>query len=138
MAVTDAVNIPSLAELILVGVADANTPNLERIALRPTRAVNLTPYFVMLGVPAGGGLVYPIRDQVLWLGNAEVAPPDWILVMTGPGEDGTSTLESGERVLTKHWGRQHTLFNGSVVPFLVGAASVEIGALPTIAPVRQA
>lgn len=126
--------LPTITELTIIGVADRGVPNRERILLRPAEAVNLQAFFITLGVRAEQpGMIRPLHDHVFWFPEEIVSPPSWIVVYTGPGSPGKSTIpESGQPAYTFHWGKQQTVLNdANIVPVLFGLGSVLV---PSVEP----
>src|SRR5262249_31570481 len=102
--------------LHLEGVWDRGVPNTERIALRPTRPVNLGEYVVGLGVRTPDGATFPLRDDFMWLEEGVLEPPAWVFIYTGPGvRRFTTVMGTTEPALVLHWGRDHTVLNDARV-----------------------
>ncbi len=120
-----------LPELYLVGVADPGKANLERIVIRPTQPLNLNGYGLAVGVSAGSAGASPIFDNCFWFPAIEVQPPSWVLVYTGPGQEGNADWQ-GEAVLNLHWQRQYTVFTFEfLVPVLFRVEGAAVGRLLT-------
>lgn len=117
-----------ITELRIVGVFDRGIPNQERIVLSVNEAVNLGQYGLMVGVRGSNGFAFPIRDNLLWFGDATVKKGDWIFVYTGPGEAKGSTLPNTQyNLYSVHWGRQYTMLGDSnVVPLLIRVDAVQV------------
>jgi hypothetical protein len=120
---------PPLLELSLVGVANAGTPNRERILLRPTEKVNLAQFGILLGLRAESGLVTPIRDSFFWFGEIEVEPPSWIGVYTGSGTFKQEPLPGSNQMgYWFYWGRNVTAFDlPRIVPVVFRMSNILIG-----------
>ncbi|WP_267094509.1 hypothetical protein [Xanthomonas sacchari] len=102
-----------IEELTLFGVYDQGIPNLERIVIRVMQEINLADYGLMLGIRAYNGSGIPIRDNMLWFGSGNVMPGDWLFVYTAKGETKITTVpNTSERIISLHWGRPATIFNG--------------------------
>lgn len=123
------IHFPPVFELSMMGVADPGVPNRERIVLRPTQKVNLGHFGLLIASPTDEGGYTPLRDHLLWLDEYRVAPPSWIFVYTGPGSAReTEVEETGEDVLTLHWGKKTTLFGETNLrPVLFRLGSVAVG-----------
>ena len=116
--------IAPVFELSVVGIFDAGVPHKERIVLRPTQAVDLSHFALIIGVNTATGVV-PLTDLFRWLGPATIAPPSWLVVYTDPGEDVETVHEqTGEPVHVRHWGKSHTLFIDSEVQIVVGVIKI--------------
>jgi len=119
--------IPPIFELSVIGVFDAGVPHKERIVMRPTQAVDLSYFALIIGVQAETGVV-PLNDFFRWLGPATIGPPSWLVVYTDSGQDIETTHEdTGEPVHIKHWGRSHTLFPDTTAQVVLGI--IKIGGL---------
>lgn len=133
----------TVESLQLIGVYDHGAANLERIAIFVNEHCDLADYCIFLGIPDADGSVVPIRDHFLWFGHGHVNPGDWILLYTASG---STTIQpngmpvSGSviatRVISIHWGKQHTIFqNRAMTPML--AKIDAIGLIPAPAPAFQ-
>ncbi|NKE70627.1 hypothetical protein [Candidatus Manganitrophus noduliformans] len=120
--------VNDLYELTIVGVYDRGVPNQERIVIRANQSVNLGQYGVMLGIRAAGNSAFPIRDNLLWFGDALINTGDWIFIYTGIGEAKVTTLpNSQERLYSIHWGRDKTiLHHPDLVPILFRVDAVQV------------
>lgn len=118
-------------ELSLVGVAQANVPNQERILIRPTQEVDLTEFAVLLGYRADGGSLIPLWDYFYWFGNISVSPPSWICLYTGTGTYSQGPFpETGELIHSFYWGRSKTIFpTHRFVPLLIRIGGLVAGNL---------
>jgi hypothetical protein len=117
-----------ISELSIVGVFDRGKPNEERVILRATELVNLGQYGLMIGVRGSDGMAFPIRDNLLWFGDALLNPDDWLVVYTGPGTPRATRLpNSVEWLYSVHWGRSITLLHDpNLVPILFRVDAVQI------------
>jgi hypothetical protein len=128
--------VNTITELELVGTFDRGLPNQERIVIIANQTSNLGQYGLMIGVRGPNGMAFPIRDNLLWFGDALVNKGDWIFVYTGPGEARTTLLpNTQERLYSIHWGRKETiLHHHDLVPILFRVDAVyvpqEITSLP--------
>jgi hypothetical protein len=120
-------------ELSVVGIFDAGVPHQERIVLRPSQAVDLSLFALIIGVNTDTGIV-PVSDFFRWLGPATIAPPSWLVIYTDSGNDiETVDEKTAEPIYIKHWGKAHTLFINSPSQIILGV--IKIGGLTTwIAP----
>jgi hypothetical protein len=120
--------LPPITELSMIGLADAGTPNHERIVIRPTERINLAQFGIVLGYRSEAGLVAPYKDQFFWFGEQEIAPPSWIVVYTGPGKFRQSIENNFGQVYWYYWGRHQTAFNvPEIVPVLFRMTNILIG-----------
>jgi hypothetical protein len=117
-----------IEEMTIVGVADRGVPNQERIVIRANVAVNLGRYGLMLGIKATAGNAFPIRDNLLWFGDAILWRGDWLFVYTGPGEARVNQLPNiSERIVSVHWGHTQTiLHHQEIVPILFRVDAVQV------------
>jgi hypothetical protein len=123
--------IPPIFELSLVGVAEPNHPNRERIVIRPTQIVELTNFAVIVGWRNDAGALIPLWDQFYWFGSITVAPPSWICLYSGKGTYSQDTAQnSGETVYNFYWNRDMTIFPSErVVPMLIRIGGLVEGQL---------
>ena len=116
------------------GVYDRGVPNLERIVLRVNGAVDLSQYFVCLGLraPLNIDLILPIPDQFLWLGRTYIDTPGWVFIFTGVGTPGVSQeVNTKEPVHNLYWNKpQVTFAHQDIVPALIHCDLVIIGNKP--------
>ena len=116
-------------EIAVVGIFDPGVPHKERIILRPTQAVDLSHFALIIGVNTDTGIV-PVNDFFRWLGPATIAPPSWLVIYTDSGSDiETEHEQTGEPVFIKHWGKAHTLFINSPLQIVLGV--IKIGGIAT-------
>jgi hypothetical protein len=125
--------LATINELTLVGVADRGVPNKERIVLRPTEAVGLSAFALIVVFLRDDQTAIPLRDYFFWFGDLTVAPPGWIYVYSGPGENSVSEIgstgQTKQPVHVLHWGKEHVLFNDDRVhPALVRLGGIGFGA----------
>ena len=103
--------VAPIFELTVVGVAEPNIPNRERIVVRPTQLVDLTQFGVLVGYRNDAGGIIPLWDQFYWFGNLTVSPPSWICLYSGPGTANEAVMPgSGERIHNFYWSRNKTIF----------------------------
>lgn len=120
-------------ELQMYGVYDPGIANLERIIIRVLQEVDLNCFGLMLGIRGHNGSAIPIRDNLLWFGHGVVKPSDWLFIYTAAGETRLIDIpNTGERIISLHWGKHVTLFNGpEFLPILFRLDGVQ---LPLVAP----
>jgi hypothetical protein len=112
-------NTLETAPLVIWGVEDRGVPNQERVILRPTMTVDLSSYFVGVGVLQYDGSVLPFNDFVYWLPGERVDPSHWIFLYTGAGQTAHTSTDTNEPALVMHWGRSTTIFDSAaLVPFV--------------------
>jgi len=128
---------PPIFELSLVGVADPNVANLERLVIRPTQEINLGQFGVLIGYRRQDSSIVPIWDQFYWFGEVVISPPSWIVLYTGKGDYNVATQSNGEKVYNFYWNKVTTVFQAdSYVPVLIRLGGVAIG--PLLQPPRKA
>jgi hypothetical protein len=122
-----------IEEMTVFDVADRGVPNQERIVIRANGPVSLGRYGLMLGVKASFGSAFPIRDNLLWFGDAALWEGDWLFVYTGPGESRVSQIpNTNGRIVSVHWGRAQTILqNQALVPILFRLDAVQVPAEQT-------
>ncbi|MGS1121755.1 hypothetical protein [Rhodanobacter sp. UC4436_H3] len=130
----------TIEELQLFGVYDHGIPNLERIVIRVLQEVNLGDYGLMLGIRGHNGSAIPIRDNMLWFGHGSVQPGDWLFIYTAIGETKvTDVPNTGERIISLHWARPITVFNGpEFLPILFRFDGIQLPPAPPALPGPQA
>ena len=109
-----------LSELSIVGIFDRGIPNQERIVLCVNEGIAMGKYGLMLGIRSANGSAIPIRDNLLWFGDAWLNKGDWVFVYTGPGEPrATAVPNNTENLYSVHWGREKVILTSpEVVPIL--------------------
>jgi hypothetical protein len=126
------VYVPPVHELAIVGAFEAGVPNRERIVIRPTEAVNLAGFGLVLSLVNDDGSVTPVPNHFLWLGDRWVVPPTWLVVFTGPGafREGAHQ-ETGAPVLEFHWGLQSVVLGTPRIALSIvrfgGLSSQQVG-----------
>lgn len=118
-----------VSELPIVDIADAGVPNSERIALRPTQAVELQDYVLVMGPRPEGKGVIPL--YAYYFGSQVVQPPSWILVYTGAGTNRSQVAPNGEVLHLFFMNRPQTLLAKGTA-----AAIIRIAALSMSEPVK--
>lgn len=120
--------------LEIFGVYDRGVPNSERVVLRSNSHVDLSQFFIFLGVkvPLRSDMVFPIPDEFLWLGRGIIDPNTWVFVYTGRGEPGITTeITTKEPVKSLYWNKNSVVLdNVEVVPVLSNFGSFLIGNKP--------
>jgi hypothetical protein len=134
--------IPPIPELSVYGVIECGVPNKERICLRPSEEVNLAHFALLLAFRNNvTSELTPINDHFYWFGEKKVAPPSWIIIFTGEGQNKT-VIEKGVNVHIFFWGKNDVLFNAkpnvTIVPliFRIGSFSA-VPLLPTPEQIKQ-
>jgi hypothetical protein len=126
--------LPDIYELVLYGVSNRGIPNREYVTLRAWnyRPVQLGKYLLIAGWGGpDGSSALPFHNHMMWLGELQLQPGQWLFVYTGPGATRTSSTESGESLLVLHWGCTEVTFtNPNTVPMLFHVASVAINISP--------
>jgi len=125
------VYVQPIFELGLIGVAEPNVPNRERILIRPTQSVPLTDFAVLVAFRNENGTLTPLWDHLFWFGTIQVAPPSWISLYTGRGTQ-SQVVEpvSGETIHNFYWNRDRTIFATTrVVPVVVRIGGLLSGVL---------
>lgn len=129
--------VGTIGELVIQDVYDRGVPNQERILIRPTQAVNMGQYGIMLGVKDSQTIesALPVNDCLFWFGDGIVEPQSWIFIYTGPGTGRKTEMQNKEPAYVLHWGRTHTVFaNSLVVPILFRVDAVYLGRTPANLP----
>jgi len=121
--------LPPLFEFGPVVAYDSAIDKLERIIFRPTEPINLATYGILVGWQDQNGLITPLKDNFFWFGEIQIAPPCWIVVYTGKGENKLiSHHQTGHPVYIFYWGNDTTILNlKETVPVLVRFAGIQIG-----------
>ncbi|WKZ33090.1 MAG: hypothetical protein QY316_01390 [Thermodesulfobacteriota bacterium] len=117
-----------LTEIKTVDVYDRGIANQERIVLYINENLNLGQYGIMLGIRAGNGSAFPIRDNLFWFGDGIVNKGDWIYIYTGPGQPTVTPLpNTNEKLYSVHWGRKETILNNrEIVPIIFRTDVVQV------------
>lgn len=125
------VYVQPIFELSLVGVAEPNVPNRERVLIRPTQLVALTDFAVLVAYQNEDATLTPLWDHFFWFGTTQVAPPSWISLYTGKGEPSQVALQgSGEMVYNYYWNRDRTIFTMTrIVPLVIRIGGLLSGRL---------
>lgn len=110
----------AIEELSIVGVYDRGVPNKERIVICANESVATGQFGLMLGIRAEDGTAIPVRDNLLWFGNAWLNKGDWVFVYTGPGEARVTDVPNNtERLYSIHWGKKKVALQSmEIVPIL--------------------
>lgn len=127
--------LPTIQEIQLFGVFDRGIPNKERVVLRPTIALDIGNYIVVLGasVPGPSELVTPLRDHMVWFGSGQLSQGDWIFLYTGHGTPSRFPTAGGKgQILTTYWKHDQTLFHDAqFVPVILRLSGLLMEARPT-------
>ena len=121
--------IPYMPELSLLGVADPNIPNKERIVIKTQENISLSDYGIIVGYKNDQDIVIPLREHYFWFGNIEIEASSWLVVYSGPGQfQRTRLSETLELAYTLHWGKQYTVFSDpNLVPIIIKMSTILIG-----------
>jgi len=132
------ISVPAVTELAIVGIDRPGVANEERILIRPTQAVNLGEFILVLGYQSGETSVIPALDQMFWFGEVYVEPPSWVIVHTGPGRNQeTVWQQTGERLRVFYWGKSFTQFHvPGLMPVLMRIGAIAVGK-PVVPRLRQ-
>jgi hypothetical protein len=102
---------------------------------RPSQPVNLSQFGIVLTVPQIFQRMV-LQNSLYWFPDVVVAPPAWIFLYTGAGQDQVARNQgSGEPAHVLHWGNPQTLFArpnlfgsiGGAEPTLIRVAAIAIG-----------
>lgn len=120
--------VSDIFELTMLDVIDRNVPNKERIILIANETIYLGQYGIMIGVRGQENSAIPIKDNLLWLGDAVINKDDFLFIYTGPGKSTSTTVPNTlQKLYTIHWGRDKTLFYSTeFVPILFRIDAVRI------------
>ena len=132
--------VPPISDIGIYGAIACGVPYRERICFRPTQAVNLAYYVMLIGKKNPDGSCSPVTDNMFWFGETIIEPPSWVVLFTASGEFGVTT-ENGAKVYRYCWGKATTLFHdreiSQFVPMLFKIASFNaIPLLPDEAPAK--
>ncbi len=107
--------------LQITNVQDRGIANKERVAIRVNHFTQLNQFWVSAGIKSSKEAIYPINDNLFWLGRGYVTSGDWIFIYTGFGTPQTVKLpNSVNNIYTFYWGRSNVLFQSpEVFPFLL-------------------
>src|SRR5579871_4264633 len=116
---------PFIFQLSQLGLYDAGVPNKERILLRATEAVNLSQFCMIIAHRTQAQNVV-INNNLYWFPDTPVAPPCWIVLKTGEGQDKVERHPvNGQPIHFFYWGRKTTIFNSpEIIPILVQVNSI--------------
>lgn len=130
--------LAGIPELQLFGIIERGVPNKERVVLKPTIALDISPYVVFAAVRTAPGtdLISPLRDHMFWFGSAFLQPNDWIFLYTGHGTPSTFPASDGNgQVHTLYWGHSLTIFHDpQVIPAIARFNGLQYEARPGAAP----
>ncbi|CDT88862.1 hypothetical protein M5103_004587 [Vibrio alginolyticus] len=128
--------VSNISEFTITGILDRGVANLERIAIYVNQTVNTGQFGVMIGnQPFGHTQAYPIKDNLLWFGDAILNQGDWIFLYTGSGNVTQTPIEGGKQLYSIYWGKPQTIFaRTDIVPILFKVEAVQIPAMPNDVP----
>ena len=118
-----------MPELSLLGVADPNIPNKERIIIKTQNNINLADYGIIIGYRNDQGVVLPLKDHYFWFGNIDIEAFSWLIIYSGPGQfQRTRLAGTNELAYTLHWNKQYTLFTDpNLLPIIIKMSNILIG-----------
>ena len=107
--------------LKIMDVINRGIPNQERVPIFVNRETDLERFWLGIGIRQPDNRIYPINDNLMWLGNGFVTPGDWLFVYTGKGSPQTNKIPNQpNKIFSMHWGRDQTLFlSPEVSPYLL-------------------
>ena len=110
-----------LDSLRIMDVIDRGTPNQERVPILVDKETELGNYWLGIGIRQTDNQIYPINDNMMWLGNGFVTQGDWLFVYTGLGSPRTNNVPNqSNHIFSMHWGRDQTLFSSpEIFPYLL-------------------
>ncbi|WP_162932977.1 hypothetical protein [Roseovarius sp. EL26] len=108
------------------GVTDRGIGNSERVVMRAQTYCDLGHYWIGLGMRQSQNSVFPINDNLFWLGKGLIQPGDWIFLYTGWGQPTTTDIPSQtNKIYTFYWKRDRVLFQSpEIFPYLINAPRV--------------
>lgn len=123
---------PPTDPLVLVDVFDRGVPNMERVGLRATAAVEMRGYAMLIGVKLASGDAIPLNDNFFWFGAGTINPNDWIFLYTTDGKGRKDPIPSSTNLLySVFWSRPAVIFsNPDIVPILIRVDLARIGPTP--------
>ncbi|WP_295487713.1 hypothetical protein [uncultured Pseudomonas sp.] len=135
-------SIAIVEALKIFEVQNAGVANEECVLIQVLQSCDLAEYALILTMPTIDGHPVPVKDHFLWFGQGFVNQGDWVFVYTASGStkitpiDGLSTLGLMNRLISIHWGKDHTIFqNRALSPVLIKIGAV--GVLPEPVPAYQ-
>lgn len=86
----------------------------------------------MIGHRNIDGTGTPIKDNMIWLGGAQLNPGDWLFVYTAAGQTTPQLIEGTTSMLYSiYWGKDHTIFqNNGLVPMLCQIGMIAMPQIP--------
>jgi hypothetical protein len=119
--------IPPVFGIGGISVVSSGVASQEHIVFRPTEPMNLAQCGILLTFQHENGVVTPIRDNLFWFGDLEVAPPCSVVVYTGKGEY-RNHQKNNHPIHVFYWGKEATLFTvRELVPVLFRIAGISVG-----------
>jgi hypothetical protein len=122
--------------LKIIDVFDRGVGGSERISVKVQDYCDLGHYWMGLGIRHSKDQIFPLNDNLLWMGRGYLAPGDWIFVYTGWGEPRTLDIpNSTNKIYTFFWKRKEMLFKSpEIFPYMINAPFV---GLPESMEVKQ-
>lgn len=107
--------------LSILDVVDRGVPNSERVPIRVEAHCALGNFWLGIGLRQDVGRVFPINDNLFWLGNGYLTPGDWIFVYSGRGAPRRNAIPNQPNTIyTMHWNRSEVLFQSEELhPILI-------------------
>lgn len=117
-----------ISSLRIFDVQDRGIPNSEHVVLRADAFCDLGHFWMGIGLRQGDNSIFPINDNLLWLGSGYVVQGDWIFVYTGLGTPTVNEIPNQKnRIYTLHWNRDKILFGArEIFPYLIFSPSVNL------------
>jgi len=112
--------------LKIVDVFDRGIGGRECVSIRVQGFCDLGHYWLGLGLRQSNNQIFPINDNLFWLGRGNVNPGDWVYVYTGWGEPRIINLPGvAAKLFSLHWKRDTVLFGpNEIFPYLINAPFV--------------
>ncbi|MBU2361182.1 MAG: hypothetical protein KKB02_19990 [Alphaproteobacteria bacterium] len=132
-----------MISLSLSGVADRGTAGLERVQIKVSENCDLGHYWLGVGMKQFDNSIYPINDNLYWLGRGYVTAGDWVSIYTGAGKFSSFNLPNTVNTLySMYWNRSNVLFKSpEIFPYLIYAQNVvisdEMRSTPQIQLIKQ-
>ncbi len=112
--------------LKIVDVFERGVGGSEGISVRVQDFCDLGHYWLGLGIRQSDQEIFPLNDNLLWLGRGAVNSGDWVFVYTGWGQPRTLDIPNvTSKIYSMHWNRDDVLFSSpEVFPYLIKAPFV--------------
>lgn len=97
--------------LTILDVVDRGIPNKERIPIKVNADYYLGSIWIGVGIYNGNDRIFPLNDNIMWLGAGWVKAGDWVFIYTGRGAPKTDKLPNSENsIYTVFWNRSTVVF----------------------------